>query len=70
MELTPFFIVVLPILSVIAVGALGSTCRIGFWTALLIALLLTPIAGTIAALISGPKRLARRPIPRRFPLRA
>ena len=64
MEFTPFFIVVLPILTVLAVGALGRTCRIGFWPALLISIVLTPVAGTIAALVSGRKRIGKTHRPR------
>lgn len=56
MQLTPFFILVLPALTIFAVGLLGSTRRIGFWLAVIVSILLTPIGGFIAALISGPKR--------------
>lgn len=58
MELTPFMVVILPILTVLAVGLLGSTRRIGFWIALLLAIGLTPVGGLIVAIISGPKRKA------------
>lgn len=53
-----FFLYVLPILTVFAVGLLGSTRRIGFWGALVASILLTPIGGLFVALISGPKRFA------------
>jgi uncharacterized membrane protein YvlD (DUF360 family) len=56
MDLTPFSVVVLPVLTVLAVGLLGSTRRIGFWLALLLSIVLTPIGGLIVALISGPSR--------------
>lgn len=56
MQFTPFFIYVLPIVTVLAVGLLGSTRRIGFWLALILAVVLTPVGGFLAALISGPKK--------------
>jgi uncharacterized membrane protein YvlD (DUF360 family) len=60
MDSSPFTIVILPILTVIAVALLGSTRRIGFWFALFLAIVLTPVGGLIAALISGPKRSTLR----------
>lgn len=69
MELTPFFVVILPVLTVLAVGALGSSSRIGFWPALILAIVLTPVGGMIAALISGPKPLAVRSLPQSRPRR-
>jgi UPF0716 family protein affecting phage T7 exclusion len=62
MALTPFFIYVLPLLTVLAVALLGRTRRIGFWITLILSIFLTPIGGLIAALVSGPKR---RPTDRR-----
>jgi UPF0716 family protein affecting phage T7 exclusion len=56
MDLTPFFIVALPVTTILAVGLLGSTRRIGFWAALILAILLTPVGGFIVALISGRGR--------------
>jgi UPF0716 family protein affecting phage T7 exclusion len=56
MRSSPFFIYILPVVLVLVVGALGSTRRIGFWAALILAILLTPIGGGIVALISGPRR--------------
>jgi UPF0716 family protein affecting phage T7 exclusion len=56
MDFTPFFIFVLPIITVITVGLLGSTRRIGFWVALILAIVLTPVGGFLVALLSGPKR--------------
>lgn len=56
MELTPYFVYFLPIATVLAVGLLGSTRRLGFWWSVLLSVLLTPVGGFIAALISGPKR--------------
>ena len=55
------FIFILPIVTVLAVGLLGSTRRIGFWIALVLAVVLTPIGGFLVALISGPKRLRAEP---------
>lgn len=60
MEITSFFVYMLPVLTVLAVGMLGSTRRIGFWLALILAIVLTPVGGFIAALISGPKKPPRR----------
>lgn len=45
-----------PALTILAVGLLGSTRRLGFWLSLLAAVVLTPIGGTVVALISGPRR--------------
>lgn len=59
MELTPFLIFVLPAVTVLAVGVLGSTRRIGFWLAIVLSVLLTPVCGFIATVLSGPKQ--RRP---------
>ena len=56
MNLTPFFIYVLPIITVLAVALLGSTRRVGFWLTLLLSIGLTPVGGFIVALISGPKQ--------------
>ncbi len=54
--MVPFFIYILPVAAVLAVALLGSTRRIGFWLALILGIVLTPVGGFIAALISGPKR--------------
>lgn len=62
MVLAPFFIYTLPIVTVLAVGLLGSTRRLGFWLTLILAIFLTPVGGFIGALISGPKRLKKRPV--------
>jgi hypothetical protein len=53
---SPFFIYALPVFTVLAVGVLGTTRRIGFWLALILAIVLTPVGGFIAAVLSGPKR--------------
>jgi len=60
--LTPLFVYVLPILTVLAVGLLGSTRRIGFWLAILLSIVLTPIGGFLIALISGRKRRKRKTV--------
>jgi len=52
---TPFFIHVLPLVTVLAVGLLGSARRIGFWVALILAIVLTPVGGFIVAILSGPR---------------
>ena len=56
MDVAPLFILVLPVLTVAAVGLLGRTRRIGFWGAILISVLLTPLVGFIVTMWSGPKR--------------
>ena len=56
MDLAPIFLVALPILTVLAVGLLGGTRRIGFWAAIILSVVITPVGGFIVALISGPKR--------------
>src|ERR1700754_4802737 len=55
MNSMPFFIIILPAITVITVGLLGSTRRIGFWLALILGIVLTPVGGGLGALISGPK---------------
>ena len=61
METRWAFVLVLPIVTVLAVGLLGSTRRIGFWVAILLAVVLTPVGGFLVALISGPKRIRPKP---------
>ncbi|KYF76306.1 hypothetical protein BE17_52415 [Sorangium cellulosum] len=61
----PIFIYLLPLLTVLAVGLLGSTRRLGFWPAIILSVLLTPIGGFLVALISGPKYLKQRALPAR-----
>lgn len=56
MNLTPFFVYALPVFTALAVAALGSTRRLGFWPTLVATLLLTPVGGYIAAMLSGPRR--------------
>jgi hypothetical protein len=58
--LTPFFVYVLPVLTVLALGLLGTTRRLGFWGTVALSILLTPIGGFIAAQVSGPRRRRRR----------
>lgn len=58
---TPFFVYVLPIVTALAVAALGSTRRLGFWLTLGAAIVLTPMGGYIAAMLSGAKRRKLRP---------
>ena len=59
MSALPLFIYILPVLTVLAVGLLGSTRRIGFWIAVILSIVLTPIGGAIVAMISGPKSRPR-----------
>jgi len=56
MDLAPIFLLALPVLTVLAVGLLGTTRRIGFWVAVVLSIVLTPVGGFIVALVSGPKR--------------
>lgn len=62
MDLAPIFTYLLPVVTVLAVGLLGSTRRLGFWPSIVASLLVTPIGGLIIALVSGPKR-PKRPKP-------
>ncbi|WP_437618225.1 hypothetical protein [Sorangium sp. So ce1151] len=64
MPFTPLIVIGLPVLTVIAVGLLGSTRRIRWWGAILVSLVLTPVGGVIAALLSGPRRQKRKAPPR------
>lgn len=54
--ITPFFVSVLPVITVLAVALLGSARRLGFWLTLIFAILLTPIGGFILTMLSGPRR--------------
>lgn len=65
MDFAPLFVVALPVLTVLAVGLLGRTRRIGWWGAILFSLVLTPLGGFIVALMSGPKRTRPEKIKRR-----
>ncbi|MCA9683000.1 MAG: hypothetical protein KC431_15255 [Myxococcales bacterium] len=49
-------LIIIPALSVVAVGLVGSKRRIGFWLAMLLAIVLTPIGGFLVAMISGPRK--------------
>lgn len=59
MELLQVLGCVLPVLTALAVGLLGTTRRVGFWGGLILSILLTPIGGFIVTLISGPRRPPR-----------
>lgn len=62
MSLAPLLIIALPILTVLAVGMVGSTRRLGFWLTVLLSIVLTPIGGFLAALLSGARpRKSKRP---------
>ncbi len=52
-------VILLPILTVLSIGLLGTTRRIGFLWAILASLFLTPIGGLILCLLSGPRRRQR-----------
>lgn len=60
MDLTPFFVYALPVLTVLALGLLGTTRRLGFWPTVALSIVLTPIGGFIAVQLSGPRRRKRR----------
>lgn len=62
MDVTPIFIVFLPVVTVLAVGILGTTRRLGFWASVILSLLLTPLGGLVIALLSGPKRKKPKPV--------
>ena len=44
-----------PVLTVLVVGLAGSKRRLGFGWTVVFAIVLTPVGGLLAALISGPK---------------
>lgn len=54
------FLILLPLLSVLSVGLLGRTRRIGFWGGMLSAVVLTPVGGFLLVLLSGPRRRPQR----------
>ncbi|MCY1013665.1 hypothetical protein OV079_50685 [Nannocystis pusilla] len=60
MELTLLFVYALPVVTLLALGLLGTTRRLGFWLTVLLSIVLTPIGGFIAALLSGPRKAKRR----------
>lgn len=60
MELTLLFVYALPVVTLLALGLLGKTRRLGFWWTLLLSIVLTPLGGFIAAQISGPRQANRR----------
>lgn len=57
MDLPPLFAYGLVVAIVLSLGLLGSTRRIGFWPAIILSIVLTPVGGLLVALISGPKRI-------------
>lgn len=57
MVLSTFFLIIFPIFMVLTVGLLGRVRRIGFWGAIILSVLLTPVVGFLVALISGPKKI-------------
>lgn len=60
MELTLLFVYALPVVTLLALGLLGTTRRLGFWVTVLLSIVLTPVGGFIAALLSGPRKANRR----------
>lgn len=60
MDLSPFFIYTLPVLTVLAVAMVGSTRRLGFWLTLALSIVLTPIGGFVAAVLSGHRKPKRK----------
>ena len=60
MDAAPLFVLGLPILLVLPVGLLGLSRRVGFWGAVLLSLLLTPIGGLVVAVLSGQRRVRKR----------
>lgn len=55
MEFAPFLKAGLLVVLILTIGLLGRTRRIGFWGAFILAIILTPVGGFLAALISGPR---------------
>lgn len=67
----PFYAVAIALLTILAVGLVGSTRRIGFLFALIAAVLLTPVGGLILAVLSGRPRVAAeapQPAPKPAPV--
>ncbi|MDC0674554.1 hypothetical protein [Nannocystis radixulma] len=60
MELTLLFVYALPVVTLLALGLLGTTRRLGFWWTVLLSIVLTPIGGFIATQFSGPRQAKRR----------
>lgn len=56
MDVSPFFLYGLPVLTLLVLGLLGKTRRLGFWPTVLLSLIVTPVVGLLGALISGPRR--------------
>lgn len=56
MRLTPFFVYVLPVVTVLVLGLLGRTRRLGFLPTIVASIALTPAGGFVLALLSGPRR--------------
>jgi hypothetical protein len=60
MDVSPFFLYGLPILTLLVLGLLGKTRRLGFLPTMLLSVLATPIVGLLCALLSGPRRRKNR----------
>lgn len=56
-HLAPLVAVGLAALLFLSVGLVGTTRRIGFWWAVLLSILLTPIGGLLVAILSGQRRI-------------
>ena len=54
-------------LTILGIGLMGSTRRIGFWLALLASILLTPIGGLVLTVLSGPPKPEPKPKPKPKP---
>jgi hypothetical protein len=59
MSVSRFFIYVLPIVTILFIGLLGKTRRIGFLLAVIASILLTPVGGFVLTMLLGPKRVER-----------
>ena len=55
--MAPLYAVVFLLLTILAVGLVGSTRRIGFIFAVLASVVLTPVGGLLLALLSGRRRV-------------
>ncbi|MGK4008329.1 hypothetical protein WMF31_37295 [Sorangium sp. So ce1036] len=59
MSIRHFFIYLLPIITILLIGLLGRTRRIGFLPAIIASILFTPLGGFLLTLFLGPKRVNR-----------
>lgn len=59
MDPAPLFLYLLPPVTLLALGLLGRTRRLGFWPTVLLSFVLSPVFGLLVAVASGPRRPRR-----------